>query len=245
MKLPIFDGLDYFIAQHQVCDIALWNDDSLFACRPFHFAYFVKTFDFFIDAANGLTAANIHQAAKKAGAKPDPLDPYTGEPEPLAEDASKVTELVPSDSGDRAGEEYLLEEDTPLDKTAGDEDADAIGENISRYTRDEDVRQDFEEGQKLASGGRQKLEEKLDEYRAQAPSLSGDDIDAAWEESMVAGEESVGGMAPAPDQDVVDDIGEALGITYEDGEPLGGDEKLRKCDAHRPEPEDRGSEESD
>jgi hypothetical protein len=162
-----------------------------------------------------------------------PVDPYTGEPEPLAKDADKVIEVVPVDSGDHEGENYLLEDEDALDKLAVDEDADAISERVSRYTQDEEIVETFEERQKLAQGGRQQLEEELDEYHAQDPSLSADDLDAAWEDSIVSGEESVGGSAPTPDQDIVDDIGEALDITYEDDEPLAGDEKLTERDRNR------------
>jgi hypothetical protein len=49
----------------------------------------------------------------------------------------------------------------------------------------------------------------------------------------MAGEETVGGAAPTPDQDNVDEIGQALGITYADDEPLNSDEKLDKRDRDR------------
>lgn len=178
----------------------------------------------------------------------DPIDEYTGEPEPLAEDADEVIEVVPYDSGEREGEDYLLEEETPLEKVAADESADAVSQRSTRYTEDEDVEETFEERQKLASGGREELESKLDAYHAEDPDLAAGDIDAAWEDSIVAGEESVGGSAPTPDQDVVDEIGEALGITYESDEPLAGAEKLEERDRERWEldpasEEDRESEE--
>jgi len=164
------------------------------------------------------------------------IDPYTGEVEDPAEDAYKVDELVPVDSGEREWENFLLEEETPLDKIAGDAEADAINERTNRYTDDENIEEVFTERQKLGSGGRQKLEEKLDEHTAQNPKLTADDLDAAWEGSIVSGDESVGEMAPTPGQDVVDNIGDALGITYDDDEPLSGEEKLRERDRNRLEP---------
>jgi hypothetical protein len=45
-----------------------------------------------------------------------------------------------------------------------------------------------------------------------APSLSGGDIDADWQGGQSTGEETVGGSVPTPDQDVVDEIGRALGV---------------------------------
>lgn len=130
-----------------------------------------------------------------------PLDSYTGEVEEPAEDAYKVDELVPVDSGEREGEDFLLEEETPLDKVAGDAEADAVIERTNRYTDDENIEEVIAKRQKLASGGRQKLEEKLEEHTAQNPDLTADDLDAAWEDSIVSGDESVGGMAPTPGQD--------------------------------------------
>ena len=61
----------------------------------------------------------------------------------------------------------------------------------------------------------------------------GGDLDAAWEDSAVAGEESVGGTTPTPDQDIVDEIGEAAGLTYSDDEPLDSDKKVLDRDRHR------------
>ena len=65
------------------------------------------------------------------------------------------------------------------------------------------------------------------------PTLSGGDVDAAWEDSIVAGEESVGGSVSTPDQDIVDDIGEAAGLTYRDDEPLDSDKKVLDRDRNR------------
>jgi len=62
--------------------------------------------------------------------------------------------------------------------------------------------------------------------------VTGGDIDAAWDQAAV-GDETVGGSSPTPDQDVVDEIGQALGVTYEDGEPLRPVEKLEQRDEER------------
>src|SRR5215207_8271203 len=162
-----------------------------------------------------------------------PIDPYTGEVEPPAEGAYKVVEISSQDPGNRDGENYLLEEEDSLDKLALDANAEAVIDSINTYTDDEDIKEDFQERQGLASGGRQKLEEKLNEHNFQDPSLSGGDIDAAWETSVVAGEESVGSSAPTPDQDNVDELGEAAGVTYQDDEPLNSDRKILERDRRR------------
>ena len=62
--------------------------------------------------------------------------------------------------------------------------------------------------------------------------LSGGDIDAAWDQAAV-GDETVGGSGPTPDQDVVEEIGKALGVTYEENEPLHTTEKIEQRDIER------------
>ena len=44
------------------------------------------------------------------------------------------------------------------------------------------------------------------------PVLSGGDVDADWSRAESSGEEAVGGSEPTPDQDVVDELGRALGV---------------------------------
>ena len=83
----------------------------------------------------------------------------------------------------------------------------------------------------VESGGKE-LVEKLREHTDTSPTLSGGDIDAAWEDADV-GEESVGGGNPTPDQDEVEEIGKAMGVTFEDNEPLDFTEKMEKRDRDR------------
>ncbi len=162
-----------------------------------------------------------------------PVDPYTGEVEPPAPDAYKVTEIVPTDPDNREGENYLMEEEDSLDKFILDANTDEVRNQIDDYTEDEDVVDDFADRQGLATGGRQKLEEKLNEHNSMDPSLSGGDVDAAWEDSNAAGEESVGGSVSTPDQDVVEELGEAAGLTYNDYEELDYDKKVLNRDRDR------------
>lgn len=64
-----------------------------------------------------------------------------------------------------------------------------------------------------------------------SPSLSGGDVDADWQRAMSDGEEAVGGSVPTPDQDVVDEIGRALGVEQPaDGEVYTSAEILRQRD---------------
>jgi hypothetical protein len=169
---------------------------------------------------------------EKERQKKEAIDPYTGEKRPLAKDAGKVDEVVPVDSGDRSGENYLLEEETSMDRIAADEHADAVVDESAHYTEDEEVETVFEDRQHLATGGRKELQEELEEHHSKSPELSGGDLDADWQSTDMAGEEAVGGSVPTPDQDVVDELGQALGVTYEDDEPLDG-EKIRERDRNR------------
>ncbi len=94
----------------------------------------------------------------------------------------------------------------------------------------EEVKGEFFDASQLGSEGQ--LIKKLRDHNATSPALSGGDIDAAWEDADV-GEESVGGGNPTPDQNVVDELGNAMGLNYEEGEPLHSEEKLASRDEHR------------
>jgi hypothetical protein len=161
------------------------------------------------------------------------VDPYTGELEPVAEDADQFIEVVPEETDDRAGPNYLLNEETSMDSYAADADADAAAEQAAHYTEDEDIKDDFAERQRLAASGRDVLLEELEEHNSLSPKITGGDIDASWQTGNVAGEETVGGSAPTPDQDVVDELGAAAGLNYRDDEPLDYYAKVLDRDRNR------------
>ncbi len=77
------------------------------------------------------------------------------------------------------------------------------------------------------------LRHRLEHNTSTDPHLSAGDLDAQWDMAESSGDETAGGSSSTPDQSVVDDIGEALGITYQDGEELHLVEKERARDAHR------------
>jgi hypothetical protein len=161
------------------------------------------------------------------------IDPYTGELVPVAEDADQFIEVVPEETDDREGANYLLNEETSMDSYAANADADAVTEQIAHFTDDEDVEADFAERQRLAVGGRDVLRDELDEHNSLSPEITGGDIDASWQTANQAGEETVGGSVSTPDQDVVDDLGNAAGLTYKDNEPLDYDAKVLERDRNR------------
>jgi hypothetical protein len=161
------------------------------------------------------------------------VDPYTGELEPVAEDADQFIEVMPEETDDRQGSNYLLKEETSMDAYAADSDADAVAEQTAHYTEDEDVETDFAERQRLAVGGRDVLRQELDEHNSLSPEITGGDLDASWQTANQAGEETVGGSVSTPDQDIVEELGEAAGLTYRDEEPLDYDAKVLDRDRNR------------
>jgi hypothetical protein len=66
-----------------------------------------------------------------------------------------------------------------------------------------------------ASGEAGRVVDMAAEVRAHpetSPRLTGGDVDADWQNATAAGDEAVGGSTATPDQDVVDELGEALGV---------------------------------
>jgi Family of unknown function (DUF6335) len=115
------------------------------------------------------------------------------------------------------------------------------------YEPDPEVRQEFAEAAGLGDSTMSHLLENLSESMPEpSPALSGGDIDAAWNRADDAsGEAAVGGSNPTPDQDIVEKLGEAVGVSYQDDEPLDPTNKVSKRDEHRWELEPQSSEDFD
>ena len=77
------------------------------------------------------------------------------------------------------------------------------------------------------------LEQRLKESNSASPADSGGDIDAEWEDVNDSGSETVFGHNPTPDQSDVEDNAHAMGIDFQDNEPLDFVEKVRKRDRDR------------
>lgn len=93
------------------------------------------------------------------------------------------------------------------------------GEPLQEYLIPEEVR---------------RFHEELNEYHAVSPRLSGGDVDADWQDAESSGEETVGGTVATPDQDIVDELGRAVGMEFEDNQPLRSPaEVLDERDRHR------------
>jgi hypothetical protein len=84
-----------------------------------------------------------------------------------------------------------------------------------------------------ARSGRRHMQDQIAEHTETSPAITGGDVDADWQEAYAVGDEAPGGDNPTPDQDRVDDIGKALGVTYEDNEELKASDKIAERDKHR------------
>jgi hypothetical protein len=91
----------------------------------------------------------------------------------------------------------------------------------------------FDRKASAASSGREQMKHQRREHTEAGPALTGGDIDADWEDGYSEGDEAPGGDNPTPDQDVVEEIGRALGVEYEDAEELKGADKIIERDTNR------------
>ncbi len=164
-----------------------------------------------------------------------PVDSYTHEPlPPFPEGDIPIEDMEVESFAELTSDIPLEDEDKAVDFLTIDagSNTDAVMDQIDDYTDDPDIISDFAERQGLASGSDELLTGLLEETD-KGPILSGGDIDADWSASDASGEESAGASVPTPDQSIVDDLGTALGITYDDDEELHSADKLGERDEDR------------
>jgi len=104
---------------------------------------------------------------------------------------------------------------------------------------------DLDRSASAVRSGRRGMQQKFADHTETSPAMTAGDIDADWESAYAVGDEAPGGDNPTPDQDIVDDIGRAVGVQYEDNEELKGADKVAKRDAHRWELDPASSEDWD
>ena len=83
------------------------------------------------------------------------------------------------------------------------------------------------------SASASKLAHRLNEDSLADPSITSGDVDAQWEGAQFSGDESAVSSMTTPEQNMVDDIGQAMGVTYQDNEELKFGEKERSRDHKR------------
>jgi hypothetical protein len=91
---------------------------------------------------------------------------------------------------------------------------------------------DLDSHASAASTGRLELAEARRNLRSLGDLTMGD-VDADAQNAYFSGDEAPGGDNPTPDQDIVDDIGKAIGVQYQDNEELQASEKVVERDRHR------------
>jgi Family of unknown function (DUF6335) len=114
------------------------------------------------------------------------------------------------------------------------EDIDEGEEMISDLPQD--ITESYGTGVKPEPGyniGTRRLEDEMSQYTSTSPDLTGGDIDAAWEQADMVGDEAVGGTVSTPDQDIVDDLGKAVGTEMRDREDFYGYDKFEVRDDRR------------
>ncbi len=111
------------------------------------------------------------------------------------------------------------------------------GKDLEFYENEEVVSEEFQEflNDEISHVPQapNELKERLREHNSSSPADSGGDIDAEWEDVNDSGAESVFGHNPTPDQSDVEENAHAMGIDYEDNEPLDILEKIEKRDRDR------------
>jgi hypothetical protein len=84
----------------------------------------------------------------------------------------------------------------------------------------------------LNSGGRT-MHDRMEQYTSASPELTGGDIDARWDQAEAVGDEAVGGTVATPDQNIVEELGAAVGLDYDDRVFLRTNDILEERDSKR------------
>jgi hypothetical protein len=95
------------------------------------------------------------------------------------------------------------------------------------------ISDDIEPPQVDVSAGSAKLAHRLNSDSLADPVVTAGDLDTQWEGAQFSGDESAGSSMPSPEQNVVEEIGQAMGVTYQDNEELKFGEKERSRDKNR------------
>src|SRR5580765_605927 len=83
-----------------------------------------------------------------------------------------------------------------------------------------------------ARSGRRQISESKRQHNKMSAVAAGD-ADTDMESAYFTGDGAPGGDNPTPDQNDVDDIGQAIGVKYNDNEELRGGEEVVERDRHR------------
>jgi Family of unknown function (DUF6335) len=111
--------------------------------------------------------------------------------------------------------------------------------NNPDYVPDPEIEEFMEEEISRAPKDPELLAHRLRNNTAASPRDAGGDFDANWEDVNESGSETVAGDNPTPDQSVVEENAQAVGVSFEDNEELDFLEKIERRDRDRFELDER------
>jgi hypothetical protein len=105
--------------------------------------------------------------------------------------------------------------------------------NNPDFVPDPEIEQFMEQEIARAPKDPDQLAHRLRNNTAASPKDAGGDLDASWEDVNESGSESVGGDNPTPDQSMVEENANAVGVNFEDNEELDFLDKIERRDRDR------------
>ncbi len=105
--------------------------------------------------------------------------------------------------------------------------------NNPDYIPDPEIEEFMEEEIHRAPKDPELLAQRLRNNTSSSPRDTGGDLDANWEDVNESGSETIAGDNPTPDQSLVEENAQAVGVSFEDNEELEFIEKIEKRDRNR------------
>jgi Family of unknown function (DUF6335) len=105
--------------------------------------------------------------------------------------------------------------------------------NNPDYVPDPEIEEFMESEISRAPKDPELLAQRLRNNTSSSPRDSGGDVDANWEDVNESGSETAAGDNPTPDQSLVEENAQAMGVSYEDNEELEFIDKIEKRDRDR------------
>ncbi|ACK70363.1 hypothetical protein PCC7424_1932 [Gloeothece citriformis PCC 7424] len=81
--------------------------------------------------------------------------------------------------------------------------------------------------------GDEALEQESDYIEEDGMTITANDLDANHYQAEVVGDEAIGGLAPTPEQNIVEDVATAVGVETDDNKPIRVRDNLNKRDDNR------------
>lgn len=105
--------------------------------------------------------------------------------------------------------------------------------NNPEFVPDPEIEEFMEQEISRAPKDPELLAHRLRNNTAASPRDAGGDLDASWEDVNETGSETVAGDNPTPDQSMVEENANAVGVNFEDNEELEFIEKIERRDRDR------------